>query len=82
MGVRVRGPGPGPRTRQPVETLDPLATWEKVLLGVVALVVQLVFFPGVKTLMQRSQEAEKDWPAALIPLALVVLFVILLIAIV
>ncbi|MGB4948305.1 MAG: hypothetical protein WBQ05_14065 [Candidatus Competibacter denitrificans] len=42
----------------------------------------LWFQPGVKAAIERSRVAKKDWPAALIPLALVVLFVLLLIRIV
>lgn len=59
-----------------------MGTWEKLLLGVLALVVLLFFFPGVKQMMRQSQEAEKDWPAVLIPLGVVVLFVLLLLSLV
>ncbi|NBT30182.1 MAG: hypothetical protein EBT18_12030 [Gammaproteobacteria bacterium] len=59
-----------------------MATWEKILLGVLVLVVILWFFPGVKTMMQQSREAPKDWPAVIIPLVAVVAFVIFLIAVV
>ena len=59
-----------------------MSTWEKLLLGVLALVVLLFFFPGVKQMMRQSQEAEKDWPAVLIPLGVVVLFVLLLLSLV
>ncbi len=59
-----------------------MGTWEKLLLGVVALLAVLWFWPGVKTLMQQSQEAEKDWPAVIVPLLLVVLLVLFLMAIV
>ena len=58
-----------------------MATWEKILLGVLALVVILWFFPGVKTMMQQSREAPKDWPAVIIPIVAVVAFVIFLIAV-
>lgn len=54
-------------------------SWEKVLLGVIALIILLVFFPGVKTMLKQSQEAEKDWPAVLLPIGAVVLFVIFLV---
>ncbi|MBK8183402.1 MAG: hypothetical protein IPK63_11140 [Candidatus Competibacteraceae bacterium] len=53
--------------------------WEILLGGVVALLLILWFRPGLKAAMARSRTAKKDWPAALIPLALVVLFVLLLI---
>jgi hypothetical protein len=59
-----------------------MATWEKILLGVLVLVVILWFFPGVKTMMQQSREAPKDWPAVIIPIVAVVAFVIFLIAVV
>jgi len=57
-----------------------MAVWEQVLLGITALVVLFLFWPGVKTAMQKSKEAENpDWMGALIPVGLVILFVILLI---
>lgn len=57
-------------------------TWEMILIG--ALVILLIFWfrPGIKAALERSRQAEKDWKAVLIPLALVVLFVILLISLV
>ncbi|QQS55230.1 MAG: hypothetical protein IPM89_05305 [Candidatus Competibacteraceae bacterium] len=54
------------------------AWWEILLGGVAALLVILWFRPGIKASIERSRTAKKDWPAVLIPLALVVLFVILL----
>ena len=62
--------------------MDLLATWEKILLGVLALVIILWFFPGAKTLMKESSDATRDWPAVLLPLVAVVAFVVLLISIV
>ena len=59
-----------------------METWEKILLGVLALLIILWFFPGVKTMMRESQEAPKDWPAVILPLVAVVAFVIFLIAMV
>lgn len=53
--------------------------WEKLLIGVFAIIIILWFGPGVKKMLKQSQEAEKDWPAVLIPIGLVVLFVILLV---
>ena len=61
--------------------MEAMGLWEKLLLGVVAVLVILWFRPGIKAAFERSRQAEKDWPAVLIPLALVVLFVIFLIAI-
>jgi hypothetical protein len=60
--------------------MAPLDTWEKVLLGLVAVLVVVWFWPGVKGSLERSRQAEaKDWKAAVLPLALVALFVLLLI---
>ena len=57
-----------------------MAIWEQVLLGIAAFIMAFLFWPGVKAAMERSKSVENpDWKAALIPLALVVLFVILLI---
>ena len=53
--------------------------FEPVLVGLLAVVVLLWFWPGVKEAMRRSREAENpDWAGALIPIGVVVLFVILL----
>lgn len=61
--------------------MEPLSTWEQILLGVIAVLVLLWFRPGIKRAFERSSEAKaKDWMGALIPLGLVVLFVIVLIA--
>ena len=58
--------------------MGPLATWEKLLIGVIGLLALLWFFPGVKTMIAQSRDAQKDWPAVLIPAVVVVIFVILL----
>jgi len=58
-----------------------MATWEKLLLGVFALLLIFWFRPGLKAAFQRSAEAEeKDWMSLLIPVALVIGFVVLLIS--
>lgn len=62
--------------------MEPLALWEKLLLGVLAVGLILLVRPGLKQALAQSQEAEKDWKGLLIPLALVVLFVLLLISLV
>jgi hypothetical protein len=59
-----------------------LATWEMVALGAIALVVILLFFPGLKKLGEESRKAKKDWSGLLLPIGAVVLFVILLVLIV
>jgi hypothetical protein len=57
-----------------------MAGWEQILLGMAALVLLFFFWPGVKTAMQKSKEAENpDWQGALLPIGIVILFVILLI---
>ena len=53
--------------------------WEQLLIGVFAVICILWFGPGVKKMLKQSQEAEKDWPAVLIPIGLVVLFVVFLV---
>jgi hypothetical protein len=54
--------------------------WEQILLGIGTVVILFMFWPGVKTAMQKSKEAENpDWQGALIPILLVVLFIIALI---
>ena len=58
--------------------MDPLATWEKLLIGVIGLLVLLWFSPGVKIMIGQSCDAQKNWPAVLIPAVVVVIFVILL----
>jgi hypothetical protein len=55
--------------------------WEKILLGVLALLLILWFRPGLKAALQQSRQAEhKDWRGVLIPIGIVVLFVLLLIS--
>lgn len=56
-----------------------LSTLESILLGVMVLLLLFWFTPGIKVAMQQSREAEKDWPAVIVPIGLVVLFIILLI---
>jgi len=59
-----------------------MAFWEQLLLGLMAVVVLVVFWPAARAALERSRQVENpDWKSALIPVALVVLFVILLIAI-
>ena len=58
--------------------MDPLTTWEKLLIGVIGLLVLLWFSPGVKIMIGQSRDVPKNWPAVLIPAVVVVIFVILL----
>ena len=55
-----------------------LATWEKLLLGVIGLLVLLWLSPGVKAMIAQNRDAKKNWPAVLIPAAVVVVLVIIL----
>jgi hypothetical protein len=59
-----------------------MALWEQILLGVLALIVLFWMGPGVKSAMERSRSAPRDWPGVLIPVGLVLLFVVFLIAMV
>lgn len=62
--------------------MGPLSTWENLLLGAAAILVIFWMGPGIKGAMEKSKTAKADWPGVLIPLALVVLFVLFLIAMV
>jgi hypothetical protein len=63
--------------------MQEMSTWEMVLLGAITVLVLLWFGPGVKTLLEQSRQAEhRDWRGVLLPIALVVLFVLLLISLV
>ncbi|HEY4731827.1 MAG TPA: hypothetical protein VIH66_01115 [Gammaproteobacteria bacterium] len=56
--------------------------WEKIILGVLALLLILWFRPGIKAVFEQSRRAEqKNWKEVLIPILIVVLFVIFLISI-
>ncbi|MBS1220652.1 MAG: hypothetical protein H6R24_158 [Proteobacteria bacterium] len=59
--------------------METAAWWEILLGGLMAALVILWFRPGLKAAIERSRTAKKDWPAVLIPLGLVLLFVLLLI---
>jgi len=60
--------------------METMALWEKLLLGVLVLVVLLWFRPGIKAAFrERRQASQAEWLSALIPIALVAGFVVLLI---
>lgn len=62
--------------------METMGAWETILLGLVALLVILWFRPGIKAAFQHAKQMEqKDWKGFLLPIALVVLFVIFLLAI-
>lgn len=61
--------------------MAPLGLWEQILLGVLVVLVLIWFVPGIKGSFARSRKATaEDWRGLLLPIAAVVLFVILLIA--
>ena len=62
--------------------MDPIATWEKLLLGVLALVVILWFSPGINKMMGVSRDAKSDWIGLAIPIVMVSFFVFLLILVI
>jgi hypothetical protein len=57
-----------------------METWEKLVIGSVAILVLFWFFPGIKPMLEKSREAPKDWAGLLIPIALVILFILFLIS--
>lgn len=55
--------------------------WEKLIVGVLALLLVIWLRPGIKAALVQSRAAkEKDWRGALLPIVFVVLFVLLLIS--
>lgn len=57
-----------------------MAAWEQVLLGIGGLLLVFFFWPGAKTAMEKSRQAENpDWGSVLIPIAAVVIFIVLLV---
>ena len=57
-----------------------MGTFEQVLVGILAIGVLFLFWPGAKAAMKKSREAENpDWTSALVPIGIVVLFVIFLV---
>ena len=60
-----------------------METWEQWLAGALALVVAFFFFPGVRDRVMNSPKGSaQDWMGALIPIAMVVGFVILLVVLI
>jgi hypothetical protein len=57
-----------------------LALWEKLLLGAGAILLILVWRPGIRAALEQSRRAEqKDWAGLWLPLGAVVAFVVVLI---
>ncbi len=60
-----------------------MALWQQILWGMGAVMIFFWLWPGVRVAMEKTRNAEnKDWMGFLIPVALVVLFVLLLISMV
>ena len=53
--------------------------WEQIAVGAIAILILVWVLPGVKTTLERSKQAEKDWPGLLIPMAFVVGLIIFVI---
>ena len=59
--------------------METMGLWEKILLGVLVLLVLLWFRPGIKQAFSERRDASReDWMSVLIPIALVAGFVVLL----
>jgi di/tricarboxylate transporter len=59
--------------------MEAMGLWEKILLGVLVLLVLLWFRPGLKKMFSERREASREeWMSVLIPIALVAGFVVLL----
>ncbi|MBD3671658.1 MAG: hypothetical protein HUJ29_12885 [Gammaproteobacteria bacterium] len=60
-----------------------METWESVVLGIIAIVLLIWLFPGVKERMLNSPKGSaSDWKGLAIPLLVVVLFIVFLISLV
>lgn len=60
--------------------MQPLGMWEQIFLAALVVVLLVWMGPGIKASFEKSKNAQtKDWMGVLIPLALVVLFVVVLI---
>ncbi len=58
---------------------EELATWEMIVVGVLAVGLLIFVLPGLKRLNEEARKAEKDWPGFLLPIGAVVLLIIVLI---
>ncbi|HHH43694.1 MAG TPA: hypothetical protein ENK49_06115 [Gammaproteobacteria bacterium] len=59
--------------------MEAMTLWEKLLLGVMVVLVLLWVRPGLKTMFKERREASRqEWMSVLIPIALVAGFVVLL----
>ncbi len=58
-----------------------MALWEQIIITALGLLVLFIFFPGIKTIMQRSKEAkEKHWGTVILLSLILIAFVMLLIS--
>jgi hypothetical protein len=63
--------------------MEAIPTWEKILAGIVVVLVLLWLRPGIKASLQNSRKGSRgDWLGLLFPIGLVILFVLLLISMV
>ena len=62
--------------------MEPIATSEKLLLGVLALLVMLWFSPGINKMIRVSRGEKSNWIGLAIASAMVSLFVVVLILII
>lgn len=63
--------------------MQQMSTWEMLLLGVLVVLVLFWFGPGIRATLEKSRQAQtRDWAGFLLPIALVILFVLFLIALV
>ena len=73
-------PHTGPRFGGTLTFMESTGVWEKLLLGVLVVLVILWFRPGIKAAFrERRHASQAQWLSALIPIALVAAFVALLI---
>jgi len=64
-----------------MERVVAVNTWQAVLIGVLVLLVLLWWGPGIKESVRNTRRGTaEEWRSALLPIALVALFVVLLIA--
>ncbi|MDH3638466.1 MAG: hypothetical protein OES09_08365 [Gammaproteobacteria bacterium] len=62
--------------------MESLDTWEKIVVGGMAIALILLLRPGFKGAFRHSQQAPKDWVGLLVPLVFVALLVAVLIMLV
>ena len=67
----------------PFQTIKPAGAdmdlWEKIIVGILMLLVVLWFLPGTRNMIEASKDAPKDWEGFLIPIGAVILFIVFLV---